>query len=296
MENYMIVIATVLSWALLQYQVALDALHRDDWLESWSAWVASYVAPSAGSRVATLLTLLVPVATLAIVLALFGNWLLGLLGFAINVAALLYACGRGDYEQSCERHIFALQQEGSASQASPVEAWPALRASLNYLAYERWFPVVFWFLLLGAPGALFYRLLACYAQPEASVSDTEAGLDNDGESERSQSLDRGEIHRDAQSLLGWFDWLPVRLWALACALAGNFSAAFESLRSNIAGLQSTYDLLDDVVVAAADVAPGMEPLPNDSAQCIAALRQCCQLNRRVMVVTLVFVLLVIIIL
>ena len=41
---------------------------------------------------------------------------------------------------------------------------------------------------------------------------------------KSTSTARAElIQQDANSLLGWFDWLPVRLWALVCALAGSFS-------------------------------------------------------------------------
>jgi len=288
----MIVIATALSWLLLQYQVSLASIQRDEWLEPWSNWVASAIAPTAGNRVATLLTLLVPVAALAIVLALFGNWLLGLVGFAINIVALLYACGRGDYEQSCQQAIF-LAQAGTAEHDSPHPASSAERVRLNYAAYERWFPVLFWFLLLGAPGAVFYRLLACYAQPRGAVLDSEQG--DSALIDEPTASSGSEISCDAASLLGWFDWLPARLWALACALAGNFSGAFLRLRDNFFALQSTSGLLDDVVVSAANIDAGTTNTEDQSDLFALAIGQCCELNRRVMVVALVLVFLAIII-
>ena len=80
-------------------------------------------------------------------------------------------------------------------------------------ALQRWFGVLFWFLLLGPVGALLYRLsaLAC-----------------EGEFARSLPAENLMGVRTLHSLLNW----PVaQLMTLSMALVGNFDAVFNAWRT-----------------------------------------------------------------
>ncbi|MDG1751950.1 MAG: beta-lactamase regulator AmpE [Thalassotalea sp.] len=134
---------------------------------------------------------------------------------------------------------------------------------LIWLNYRYFIAIMIFFVVFGAPGALFYRLM-CKVN-EASVEKAIANSDGADEAMVSQSAesaeeiseltqDSNESHQDAlheissdaetaeetsdvtdfnQQLLFWLDWLPVRLLAFGYMLVGHFSRALPVWLENL---------------------------------------------------------------
>jgi AmpE protein len=96
-----------------------------------------------------------------------------------------------------------------------------VRRGILYLAFERWFAVVFWFYFLGPWAALFYRILQLTLV------------------QHSPEIDRQLIRQWLQ----WIDWLPVRLLGLAFAVTGNFARCFAVWRHHLTGFTPVPELL-----------------------------------------------------
>lgn len=129
---------------------------------------------------------LLPVAVVAIafVLALVAVWimtaLLGLFGWALlALATFLYTLGPRDLDRDVET-ILAEPEHADAREAAEVLGFDAEQspgenaAAVLQGARARWFSVLFWFVLLGIPGALMYRLAQKALQmPELGFAEQE---------------------------------------------------------------------------------------------------------------------------
>ena len=274
----------------------MKELQRDQWLWLWSNWVGKKATPLLGPQATILITLILPAIFLAAVLAMLDGWFFGLIGWLVTLFVVLYSLGRDDYCAACKEVVESLHNHDLALADSVIKPddYPQVRERLAYCAYGSWFPVIFWFLILGAPGALFYRMLSIFAQSVAPIVSHKSVSESSDESETwAQSL----FHQDANSLLGWFDWLPVRLWALACALAGSFSSGFAIIRRSLLTIETTADFLDSVVVASAEKKESAQSTDYiDDWQTVAAdnIDSYRDLNARVMTILLVAVLLLVV--
>jgi AmpE protein len=137
-----------------------------------------------------------------------------------DVHRFLNAWEQGDDEraQTCARHI-------SVASAEPVEtrllARPVVEGIL-VAAHERWYGVIFWFVVLGPLGALWYRL-ACVL--------------------RDKCIRRGEedAFKDAALMMHHIlAWIPTRLTLLSYALTGSFGDTLEALRKEDYGWKSDW--------------------------------------------------------
>ena len=122
-------------------------------------------------------------------------------------------------------------------------------------------------------GALFYRYTSLIAKSNEKYEDN-------------------KLANDALSLLGWLDWLPVRLWSLCLLVAGDFSNGFARFREQWLDTDSHAKYLDDLSLAAA----GCE-LSSDSGERIAEdqmlRRKLLSLSDRAMWVALIFMLILV---
>src|SRR3970282_994329 len=92
--------------------------------------------------------------------------LLGLAGLVFALAVLFYTWGPRDLDVDVEAILDA--RDPLARRAAAARLWPrtgtasleggALAEAVFRSALQRWFGVLFWFLLLGPVGALLYRL------------------------------------------------------------------------------------------------------------------------------------------
>ena len=265
-------LAILLTWALVRTIGVPSGLQRDDWLLAWRLRAnTAFATLPAEAR-------LVAVAALPCLLIGLFEWVLGarwasLPLFALEVLVLIYSLGRGDFQVQLSRYL-ACWQRGDleaayqeAVSAMGVDAGQAIgsaadlhaqvRRRVLYLAFERWFAVVFWFYFLGPWAALFYRIVHLLRA-------------------HSPAADRLLLER----WLTWIEWLPARLLGLAFALTGNFANCIGAWREHLSewlavpGLLASYaaHALDSAVAnAAEDGSHFVERAANELAELVALL-------------------------
>ena len=176
-----------------------------------------------------------PLLGVGIVHALLAN-ILAILGFAFALMVVLFCLGPRDLDADVHRFLNVWEQgdedkaRSYAQQLCQATAEPVDQQSLGRFvvegivvaAHERWFGVIFWFVILGPLGALWYRL-ACVL--------------------RDKCVRRGEgdTFRDAALMMHHIlAWIPVRLTLLSYALAGSFGDTLEALRNEGLGWKSNW--------------------------------------------------------
>lgn len=148
-----------------------------------------------------------------IVVAALVQWifhaLLGLAGsLLLGIAALLYCLGPRDLDTEIDRLVTTDDPEERAEiQADLGRGEPAER--VMRAALERWFGVIFWFVLLGVPGALLYRLAAA--------------LIRHGGPDSLQAERRGTI--------AILNWPAAQLMTLSLALTNDFERVLAAWRA-----------------------------------------------------------------
>ena len=228
-------IVIVIGLLLLRQLGSLAAIQSDGWFRQFCDRVSGWQKLKSIPRAQQVITLLLPVAALVLVLELLGNSWLGLPQFVLSLLVFLYALGRGslesevaDYEEDLGRgdqqaayhDVAALSPD---RQDDVVDAEQSRLAALEVIAYryfERYFAVMFWFILAGAPGALLYRLSVI---------------------RRNRTGTTGES-ADARWL--WLlEWLPVRLVGISMCFVGNFSACLKHWQRSLFSSTSSAGVL-----------------------------------------------------
>lgn len=226
----------LIAWALL-HNIELPAIaQRDDWLVAWRLRAGAALNALAEPLRLFLICALPCLLIAAIEWLLAPHWA-GLPLFILELAVLLYSLGRGefraqlsaylacwqrgDYQAAYEEasRVFKFDSQDSLTSAGELHA--LVRRGILYMAFERWFAVVFWFYFLGPWAALFYRILHLTLLQHSS--DHERAL--------------------IREWLRWIEWLPVRILGLAFAITGNFVACFGVWRENLPGFRVIPQLL-----------------------------------------------------
>ena len=235
-------LALVIALGLLQYWGSAGPVHRDDWFRDL---VQRFAGSGLGRELQIALAVLVPALLVFWLLDFVEGWALGLVPLAISVLVLLYSFGRGDFEALVEQYrehcregdfegafLFAQQNMSSGSSrecpsgAEQLHRW--VKERICYLGFERWFGVMFFFLLFGAAGALAYRLLLLYRE----------------------EIDDEDSRRMLDTVQYWVDWIPSRLLVFTFALTGDWVGSREQLSASFGDTESpTGDVLTDAAHA-----------------------------------------------
>ncbi|MCD8524609.1 MAG: regulatory signaling modulator protein AmpE [Gammaproteobacteria bacterium] len=126
------------------------------------------------------------------------------------------------------REHFDVIESGDVTASVLLKAF--YRASL-----QRIFSILFWFVLLGPAGAIFYRLLQ-----KLSIYREDGVIEN--------------THRLAAQLTAVLDWVPARLLAFTFCLAGHFIDIFTQWRAKCtSGLNNPHDILYECGYVAVNV-------------------------------------------
>lgn len=248
-------IVIVVGLLLLRQLGSLAVIQSDGWFHRFCDRLASWPKLQSAPRAHQVITLLLPVSALALVIGLLGNSWLGLPQFVLSLLVFLYALGRGsleskvaDYEEDLGRgdHQAAYHDVAALSpdrEEELVDADQSRVAALEVIAYryfERYFAVMFWFILAGAPGALLYRL---------SV------IRRDRTSTAAESADAGWL---------WaLEWLPVRLVGVSMCFVGNFSACLNRWQRSFISSAGSAEVLGGYVEHAV---PEGEVTPNEAGE------------------------------
>ncbi len=211
-------VVLVLVVVLEKFSVWRKALQRDG---LWLGWLGRVAGEGEESRAARkpwlvlLAALLVPLLLLAGLSAWLGQWFYGVLLLPLELLVVLYCLGRDDIpgdlggfrdawrrgdlqgaEHVAERDLQIPPQENASALFAGVQSY------LLWQAFQGFFVIIFWYVVLGPLAALAYRLLALLAaQPRYTAL-----------------AERAAVLRHA------FDWLPGRLLAISFALVGHFTA------------------------------------------------------------------------
>lgn len=200
------------------------------WVEKFSAlrhrlqrdkgWLAELARLEAKPRLAKepalilALWILLPAVLLGVVLLALKPVAYGLLAFPIHLWVVIYALGRGDIKASIgpfrdawrrgdeQAAVHVAERDLNLTGDDEASLLAKVQNHLLWQAYQSFFAVIFWYVLLGPVAALVYRLLALAI---------------------TNSKNPGVIAR-AGSIRHAFDWLPVRVLAASFALVGNFVA------------------------------------------------------------------------
>jgi len=211
-------LAMIVALVLLQIWGSDNPVQSDDWFQRLKSSIEGIGLPPALGLV---VYCGIPLVVASFLLDSVDSWLFGLVWIVGAVIILLYAFGRerqqefeeryrqycmnGDFEAA---HLFlqsmpAMPGEAFRDIQGPRDVHELFLHRLVYLGYQRWFAVLFYFLLFGPLGALAYRLLQL-SQPE----------------EREMSV----------PLLHYVDWVPARLLAMVFTLAGDFMGSRDELQ------------------------------------------------------------------
>jgi len=215
MVTFLAIIVAVL---LLQAWGTAERVHADGWFASWQSRVTDWGLPGA---VSLALLVLLPSLLVVFVLDLVQPLLFGLLWLPLAVLLLLYAFGRGDFQASMGRyrgHAYAgdfeaaylaaredFDEEDGEDPDTAMQVHVVIQRELLYEGLQRWFAVLFYFVLFGPAAALAYRLL---------------------------QMCRGNFEPErVRRWLFLLDWLPARLLAITFGLTGDFMGSRTQLRA-----------------------------------------------------------------
>ncbi|KFN42415.1 membrane protein [Arenimonas oryziterrae] len=215
-------IAVVLALVLGHIAPGLIGLRRYGWFIAWLQWLGRVLGGQHvwQGRFGLLIGVGVPVLAIGAGQWLLGDRFYGLPAFGFALLALLYTWGPRDLDLDVDAVIEAPDPESRRAAAAalfpeggdPVIEGPVLVEAVFRCALWRWFGVLFWFLLLGAAGAILYRLVSLSAQ---------------GEAQRTLPPAQSQAARLFVAILNW----PVaHLISFGLALAANFDSVLAAWR------------------------------------------------------------------
>ena len=173
-----------------------------------------------------------PVLLILTIQVQLNNILFNLPSFAFGIIIFIYCLGPACLSSDVEAYINArangdedeaLHYAGSITGKNPSplpdQQTIDVTHSILYVANERVFSTIFWFVILGPSGAIFYRLISELSKQEISNLSTLSTL----------------MH----SIMAW---IPARMLAVGYALTGNFDNAFQGYKSR--AISSEYSATD----------------------------------------------------
>jgi AmpE protein len=221
-------VAVVLALVLGHVAPTLVASFRQyGWYMAWLHWLGEVAGDAWRSRFAIALALAPVLLVVALLQWMLDGPVYGLVGLLFDIAVLVYAWGPRDLDVDVEAVIdahdtptrrAAIARLGLTGETAALDG-PALVEAVFINALQRWFGVLFWFLLLGPVGAILYRLAVQGCLATDLPEQNRAG---------------------AQALKTALDWPVAQLMTLAMALVGNFDTVFSAWR-DAGGARSRLD-------------------------------------------------------
>ncbi len=211
----------------------VERWRRTDWLAEPALWISRRGAAWAPA-VVTVIAALVAGGLLAgladLLLGEFGQLLAG-------TAVVLLVLGPRDLDRDVD--AAASGREGSATarlrlRVEPESSREQGAAAVLHAALARWFGVLFWFAVLGIPGAVAYRSIRVARHLFPAGTDQRPAFD---------------------AVLGVLNWPAVALMTLSIALMTDFDRVLDRFDARADRWRFPARLLDDLAKA---VGPGVE--------------------------------------
>jgi AmpE protein len=194
---------------------------------TWFEFYAQTILRFTGKRMPPLqfiLILALPVSILLSIQILLYEFLFNIPGFIFGVLIFIYCLGPACLSTDIEAYIHArtvgdedeaLHYAGtiteSAASTSPDQQINDVTRAILYVANERIFATIFWFIILGPFGAMLYRLI----------------------SELSKQIEYDELAEFSEFIHAIMAWVPARMLAAGYALTGNFDGAYHAYKDRV---------------------------------------------------------------
>ncbi len=260
-------------------------LRRFDWLREYGRWMVDVLHIERFGNWGSLAALMIPLMLVVwMASGLFDKALFGLFELAFNVALLFFLLGPQLLDRQVDDYIDAVesgdetQQALIASQICGAEAEAGMSAQVRQVsqsifvqANTRIFALLFWFVLLGPVAALAYRVLQ-------QMYDTDL-LD--------ESL--GKLRPELRQLLGWLDWIPVRITLFAYMISGNFDEALQAYRHGATTAVDIYEQNLELLQQVGEMAIHLPEVIDHHPLAVTSLRKARGLVLRSLVVWLLIV-------
>ena len=170
-----------------------------------------------------------------------------------NYKSYLYSAFRGE-ETTAEMHHQQLLSDKNLPDMGFGQA-------LIWLNYRYYIAIMLYFIVFGATGAVFYRLLTTvieHKKAKCIASDAEAQTTSVDKSEAEHEgnvvpniMNGCQSHHD---VLFWLDWLPVRIASFGYMFVGHFSRAMPVwLESLFDSQKATHQVLIDIAEQSEDI-------------------------------------------
>lgn len=192
---------------------------------------------------------------LRILQSLLSRSIFGLGWFLLSLLVVLYCFGPKNLWADAFASISSLTSQGAEKSAETLQSTfnvntanatesvqQQLTNQIIIAANQRVFAIVFWYLLLGLPGALCYRL--------ANVS--------------AHNSEMPDVSKAARQLQDAMDWLSVRALTFIFAIGGNFTRVLTCWRQRLTmGLDGNDIIMTECGLAA--ITGDNEKMPEDGA-------------------------------
>ncbi len=240
----------------------LRDLRNFSWFDYYSEWLTDHLPALAKQGNTSIVILLLPVMVLAgVIQHSLDDKFFGLFSLIFGLGIFTYCLGPGDL--NCEvdgfldarengdeeqAQYFASAIMGKEASSAPDQQTADVMHAILYQSNDRFFSVIFWFVILGPFGALLYRLTSYTMQS-------------------SQNETLASAAKNLQAILAW---APAHIVAMAYALTGNYEGASTSFREK----QKQDDLSDCNyhTLITAGLGALRDCTPGDESACIRSTR------------------------
>lgn len=205
-------IITILLAILLDKIPTIEKLKQYSWANEYVAMILKFL-PEGGetfSRWRPLIALLPMIVVLFVLEKYLTHDLNGFLGFLLNVMVLTYCLGPSQIADYFLCFFMKNNKTPITIDAEPISD-EASSNTVDFIVkiHEEVFGVIFWFIVLGAAGALIYRLVLSLKKSTANADSV-----------------LFESHKAFADYLELLNWPSVRLLGLCLSLGGEFVQTF----------------------------------------------------------------------
>jgi len=195
----------------------LEKLRNFEWFDNYSRWLLRTLPGLIKQNRLSIVILLFPILLLTAVLqSWFEGQLLGLIELLFGLVIFAFCLGPKDLNRQINNYLDAKENGDEATAHSeacnimqkeaptdPDQQVVEVMRSILHEPNDRFFSVIFWFVILGPFGALMYRLTTHIMR----------------------TADNETLGNTAAQLQAILAWAPARLTAIGYALTGNYEGA-----------------------------------------------------------------------
>ena len=241
---------------------------------------------ASGTTLRYTIFLLFPVALVYGILFFVGD---GFLHFIISTLILIVCFGCVTTRQHYKQFLHAASRDEQTTSALYHQQLlqnknlppMGFGQALIWLNYRYYIAIMLFFIIFGAVGVIFYRLVTTILEQQSGVApvsrDKETKNDNQEEAEQVYYKEQSTIDIDScfnlpsnstgcknyRRILFYLDWLPVRVTSFGYMFVGHFSKAFPTW------LESFFDVKKPTHKILIDVAQQSEDIMVDKDDCTA---------------------------